>query len=451
MESQRPDKERRRVQDNRPGLRRAAGALQYRNYRLFYTALLVAAVGVQIQNTANLWQIYELTGSALHLGLTGLARAIPVIALSLIGGVIADRVDRRRLIALTQAAAGLTALTLATLTALGRIEVWHIYAATVVAALMQTLAQPARTAIIPSLVPRHHLLNALALNTTINELATILGPSVAGLGIAAFGLVPVYLVNGLAHVVTISTLLLIRMAPVAAGPRESPLASLMAGLRFVRERSIILVMVGMDSAANLLGTYRVLLPLFAAQFGFGAEGLGFLLSAPAVGALLGASALMSQGNVRYKGLVAAGSLMVYCGALILLAWSPWFAVALLACGLLGFTDAVQRVARATIIQSVTPDALRGRVASVQFTVTAGSPALGQLTSGALATVVGPSAALVMGAVSCIAILAGFVAARHDLRDPDLASTMEPEPEPTPAVGGAEATRAPAAPSDVRPR
>ena len=412
--------------EEKPGLRRAAGALRYRNYRLFYMALFVASIGVQIQNTANLWQVYELTGSALYLGLTGLARAIPVIALSLVGGVVADRADRRRLIALAQGVAGVTALLLAALTATGQIAVWHIYAATMVAALMQTLAQPARTAIIPSLVPRSHLLNALALNTTINEMATIIGPAAAGVAIASVGLVPTYLVNGLAHVITVSLLLLIQIGAVVAPPRESPWTSLKAGLRFVRAQSIILVMVGMDAIVNLLGTYRVLLPLFAAQFGFGAEGLGLLLSAPAVGALLGATGIMALGNVRYKGLVAAFSLVAYCGALVVLAWSPWFAVALVACALLGATDAVQRIARATIIQSVTPDELRGRVASVQFTVTAGSPALGQLLSGVAAAALGPSLALLVGAVACVGFLMLFVASRRDLRDPDLAMTLEPK-------------------------
>src|SRR4051812_30423001 len=115
------------MREERPGLRRAIGALQYPSFRLFYLAVLVASIGGQLQTTANLWQIYELTGSALHLGLTGLARAIPVIGFSLVGGVIADRVDRRRFTVILQVVAGLVALVLAGLTALGQVAIWHLY------------------------------------------------------------------------------------------------------------------------------------------------------------------------------------------------------------------------------------------------------------------------------------------------------------------------------------
>lgn len=425
------------MSDARPGVRQAVVALRYPNYRLFYVALLVSAIGGQLLATANLWQIYELTGSPLQLGLAGLARAIPVIGLSLMGGVIADRVDRRRLVAALQGVAGLAALGLAAVTVVGQVNVWHIYAATMAAALIQALGNPARTAMIPNLVPRDHLMNALSLNATIHEISMIIGPAIAGLSIAAVGLFPTYVINGVAHVLSIAALLVMHLPPVTAPRPEPAWRSLVDGLVFVRSRSIILVMVVMDTAMNLLGTYRVLLPFFAADNGLGAEGLGLLLSAPAVGGLLGASALMSLGNVPYKGLIAAGSLIAYCFALGLLAWSPFFVVSLVACGLLGSCDSVQRVVRATIIQSVTPDAFRGRVTSFQSTVTSSMPSLGQLSTGALATAIGPAAALAAGAVACTAILVGIVAARRDLRAADLASAMERDLSlsPSPAPGG----------------
>ena len=412
------------MQDERPGLRRALVALQHRDFRLFYGALVVASLGQQVQNTANLWLIYELTDSPLHLGLLGLSRGVPIIVLSLMGGLVADRVDRRRLIMLTEALMAVVSVALGVLTITGAIAVWHLYAATLLSAALNAVNAPARSALVPNLVPRHHLLNALALNSTVWQTASIVGPALAGLTIAVLGLAASYALTGGAFVLTLGALAIMRVGPVAARAPQSPLKSLIEGLAFVRRRSIILTLLAMDCAATFFGAYRVLMPVFARDLGVGAEGLGLLLAAPAAGGLLGATIIMSAGNLRYKGLIVASGILAYCAALVLLAVSPWFLLSLLAAGALGLTDSLQATPRSTLIQEITPDELRGRVSSFQTMLTNGVPPLGQTQIGAVAAVIGAPLALIGGAIACAAIIVGIVLRRPELRAVDPAALPE---------------------------
>ncbi len=382
---------------------------------------MAAQFGSQLQTTANLWQVFVLTGSPLHLGGIGLARAIPTLTLTLAGGVVADRINRVRFIQITQAAGGVVAVSLALLTAWGHVQVWHIYLATFCTSTITSFGSPARTSITPSLVPREHLMNALSINQTLMQTSRIFGPALAGISIAAIGLVPTYLANGVGQLCSLSALAILRLRPGAleVRPSEPAWRSFLDGLSFVRVNSVILVLLSMDTAMSVLGSYRALLPIFADRFGFGVQGLGLLQSAPAMGSLLGAALLMSFGDIRFKGLVAAGAVLCYCGALLLLASAPWFALCLVAAAMLGFFDATQTISRTTVIQGLTPDELRGRVAAFQHMLTGGGPAAGEAMSGAIASAIGPPLALAVGAFPCVAVILGVVAARRELRDPDL--------------------------------
>jgi MFS family permease len=401
------------------GLRQSLVALGHRNYRLFYVALLVAGFGAQIQRAANLFQVYELTNSTFYTGLTGLAQGLTIMTVSLIGGVIADRVDRRKFIMLTQGLTGLLGFLLALLTASGEITVWHIYVVTVLTSLLTALNTPARSALVPNLVPQHHLLNALALNSTVWQVSNLVGPAIAGTLIARFGLAETYAVNGAAHFLTLGSLAFMQLAPVLSRPTQPPLKSLLEGLSFVRRQSIILILLSMDVAARFLGSYHALLPVFARSFGVGARGLGLLLSAPAGGALLGSLTVMSIREMRYKGLVVAGGILAYCLSLILLAVSPSFGVSLLAAAALGLFDSFNATPRNAIIQTMTPDDLRGRVSSFQSMLTTGPPALGYAQSGALAALIGVPLALTAGAVTCTLYILALVAWKKDLRSHNL--------------------------------
>jgi len=399
-------------------------ALKHRDFRLFYTALVVAGMGSQVQNTANIWQIYQLTGSAFYLGLTGLVRALPILLLSLMGGVIADRVDRRRFIMVTQGLAGCFSLVLAWLTFTGEIQIWHIYSVTFLNSSLTALNAPARSAIIPNIVPKQNLLNAFALNSTVWQISNILGPAIGGVCIGLFGLSITYLVNGVAHLITLAALTAMNLSRVIAPSRKSTLKALAEGISFLKKQSIIPILLSMDAAAMFFGAYRILMPIFADQLGAGAEGLGLMLSMSGVGAIVGAGVIMSLGDVRYKGRFVLAGILSYCCCLVGLAITPWFALALLMSASLGFSDSVQAIPRNTVIQAITPDEIRGRVSSFQSMLTNGMPSLGQMQVGAVASLIGAPLTLIVGAILCASTVVSVVFARSDVMSRNLGDTEE---------------------------
>jgi MFS family permease len=413
------------MQGQKPGIREAFSSLQSRDYQHFAVALLVFNLVTQIHQIVTAWQIYDMTGSPLQVGLTGLARAIPHMTLSLVGGVVADRVDRARLMMVSQAAIGVLLLLLALLTASGQIAVWHVYALTLAISAVQAIATPARTAIIPRLVPRERLVNAIALNATISQTAQIVGPSIGGVGIAAVGVAWTYLGTGLITVVSLVSLATIRPIPSEPQIHASPWRSMVEGLAFVRQNSVIIAFMLMDTAATCFGSYRALMPFIAASLGMGPEGFGYLSAAPGVGSVIGAVIMMSLGDMRYKGLFTVFGILLYSASLIVLALAPWFALALFAAALLGFFNVVQVVPRNSAIMALTPDRLRGRVEAFRTMLAGGSPSLGQATSGAIASVIGTPLALIVGAFASALTVVAIGIAHKDLRDPDLGSTRLP--------------------------
>lgn len=416
---------------SRPGLRQAFGAMAYPDYRRFAASLLFTSMGAQLVQTAVLWQVYVLTDSALLLGLTGLARAGPHMILSLVGGVVADRLNRVRLIQVGQITNAALVLGLAGLTMAGAVETWHLYAVTFLNSAFTAVTQPARTALIPSLVPREKLVNAIALNATIGQTSQIVGPALGGVAIGLLDLGPTYAVNGLIYVAAMVAIVGIRTPSTPAGTEDSPWRSFVEGLVFVRSRPAILSLLALDVLQTVFGSYRALLPIFADMLGQGASGYGLLSAAPGVGSLLGATAILSLGDMRYKGLYTIGGVLGYCVALVVLALSPWFAVTLIASALLGVGNSIQMIPRNSAILTMSPDALRGRVEAFRSMLAGGGPPLGYTLSGAAAAALGPVAAVVAGAAICAALVGAIAATRHELRDPDLGA---PEGEPS-ARGG----------------
>jgi len=379
-------------------LRQALGALEHPDYRRFAVSLLLTSMAAQLVQTAILWQVYELTDSALFLGLTGLARAGPHMVLSLVGGVIADRLNRVRLIQFGQASNAVLVLTLAGLTITGAVEVWHLYVITFLNSAFTALTQPARTALIPSLIPGGNLVNAVALNATIGQISQIAGPAIGGVLIAWFDLGPTYLVNGLAYFGSMVAILGIRTPSTPVRGREGPWESFVDGLRFVRQRPVIVSLLVLDLGETVFGSYRALLPIFAEALGSGEIGYGLLSAAPGVGSLLGAGFILSLGDMRYKGLYTVFGVLAYCGALVLMALSPWFLLTLVAAALLGTTNSVQMIPRNSAILAISPDTMRGRVEAFRSMLAGGGPPLGYTLSGGLAAAFGAPAALVIGGV-----------------------------------------------------
>ena len=392
---------------------------------MFFAASLVQGFGGQMQQMANLWLIYSITGSALQLGLTGLARAVPSIVFTLIGGVIADRMERRRLIVFAQLGSGILALVLGTLAVLGLIEVWHIYAVTFLGGALGSVSQPAQRSVIAHLVPRHHLMNAMAMRFSLNQMNSIIGPSLGGVLIATFGAAVTYLFNGAALAVTAAMLIRIDMGEAPPPAANSAVASLIEGFAYVRKRSVILALLSVDSVTMFFGPYQVFLPIIAAQFGLGPQGYGLLASAPGVGAVLGSVTVMSLGNFPYKGILISAALLAYSVCLIGLALSPWFVVALVALASVGFADSMNATTRAATIQLLAPDEFRGRVSSIQQMLQGGIPSLGQGLMGGIATVVGVPAALIAGGLIGGACNLGILFANRELRSRELGMDLEP--------------------------
>lgn len=406
------------------GLGRALSSLAYGDFRRFASSLLLTSLAVQLLQTTMLWQIYEMTGSAMLLGLSGLARAGPHLVLSLVGGVIADRLHRVYLIQAGQVANSVLLLILAALALTGAVEIWHLYVITLLNSAFTAVTQPARTALVPSLVPQRDLINAIALNATIGQTSQIIGPALAGIIITTIGLELAYLLSGILYLASMAAIIGVVTASALSKTSESPWRSFMQGMVFVRNRPVIISLLLLDLGATVLGSYRALLPIFAVALGAGATGYGVLSTAPGIGSLLGAGFILSLGDMKYKGLYTVFGVLAYCGALVVLALSPWFLLTLVAASLLGTTNSIQMIPRNSVILAISPDALRGRVEAFRSMMAGGGPPLGYTLSGGLAAVFGAPLAVAMGAIACTVLVAAVGILHAELREPHLGSLKE---------------------------
>ena len=379
-----------------PGRVPPLAALGHRNFRLLYLGLLVSTMGSQITRAASAWLIYELTGSAAALGLAGLFAALPLIPMSLLGGALADAVERRRLLLAVQALALATVAGLAALTATGRIAVWHLYVANFLITIVGVLDRPARQALIPSLVAPAHLLNAYTLMTILGQAAGLVGPVIAGLTLAVAGPTAAFGVDAVTFLAVVLALLLMDVPPITGGGRTISLGSIGEGLHFVRSQPIIVGLLGLDVVAMLFGYYPTLLPVFADLLDAGPAGFGLLTAAPAAGSLLGAGIMLLVGRLRHPGWVMLAAVAGYGVGLIGLGLSRWFPLALAFGALLGLTDAISMAIRHAATQLHTPDALRGRVSSVFQISVQGGNSVGALDAGFAAALLGAGPATALG-------------------------------------------------------
>jgi MFS family permease len=373
--------------------------LAQRDFGLFWLSLLFSAVGTQISTVAIAWQVYEITNSPFQLGLTGLFRALPVMILSIPGGVVADRMDRRRLLIITQSLAMLLSLVLGFLTTTGHIAVWHIYAVTFLSGAVGIFDSPARTAMIPTLVPAEHLASAYALNITWRQIATLAGPFIGGICISAFGIGASYYIDALSFLSVIVCLFFMRRrpSPAAAEKKESPLQSVRGGFNFIRENGAILGLMSMDTCVNFFGAYRSMMPVFARDIlGTGPAGLGALLGVPAFGALVGSGIVMAMGDPRHKGKLIISVTLIYTAGLISFALSRSLILSLIIVFLLGLVDAIGETLRDTLIQLLTPDRMRGRIKSFDQVFMSAGQYMGSAQIGTTATFFGVPGALVLG-------------------------------------------------------
>jgi MFS family permease len=383
----------------------ALRAFRSRNYRLFVAGQLVSLIGTWMQSVAQSWLIYRLTGSAALLGLIGFAGQIPIFILAPLGGVMADRVNRHRVLIATQTAMMLLAFALAALTLEGAVRVWHILVLASLLGIANAFDIPARQAFLVERVGKDDIVNAIALSSSMMNGARIVGPAVAGLVVAAVGEGWCFLLNGLSYVAVIIALLLMTIAPRKdVHPRVSTWHSVVEGFSFAwhtRPVRALLMLLGLVSVMGM--PYTVLMPIIADRtLHGGAHAYGVLMSASGSGALAGAAMLTMRKHIHGLGRWIAVTSIGFGASLIAFSFSRvlWLSVALLVPA--GFCMMVEMAASNTLIQSMVPDRLRGRVMAVYSMMFMGMAPVGALLAGAIAAPVGAPQTVAIGGAVCIA-------------------------------------------------
>jgi MFS family permease len=393
-------------------------ALEHRDFRLYWAGQFVSTAGTQMQLAAVAWQVYLLSHSALALGMLGLVRIGPIIVFSLGGGVFADALDRRRLMLVTQSLLLSVSVALAVTTATHSIALWMVYLLAGGAAAANAFDSPARQALVPSLVPSQKLANAISLNTTMFQVATVLGPSIAGLVIATRGLPSVYEIDAISFLVVLAVLLVIRPRALAGRAPRISWHSALEGLAFVRRSPILLWTTLLDFVATFFGSATALLPIFARDIlHVGSQGYGLLYAAPSLGAVVAGIILSTRArSIHRQGLIILASVAAYGAFTIAFGSSRVFLISLLALAGVGASDTVSMILRQTIRQMVTPDELRGRMTSVSMVFFMGGPQLGEAEAGLVARGFGAPASVISGGVAAIAAVALIAYGASKLRN-----------------------------------
>jgi predicted MFS family arabinose efflux permease len=391
--------------------------LAHRNYALYWTGQLVSMSGTWIELTATTWLLYQLTDSPLLLGLGGVFRAAPIFAFALLGGTIADRVERRRLLLFTQSSSVVTSLVLGTLVFTGQIAFWHIYVISLINATIAAFDAPGRQALFPTLIPHGQLQNAITLNSMLFQTANLVGPAVAGVLIARVGPAWPFFVNAVSYFAIIGGLLLMRVPRLTGVVRGSIRGELVGGLRYLRASTILPLVLAMEASLSLFGHNQALITIFARDvLRSNAEGLGLLLSSIAFGAIAGMITLIVVGDVRRKGLFMLGSGAIYALTLFLFAWSRSFPLSMAILAVLGFADATWGTMRSAIAQLAAEDAYRGRVMSFILIVARGLTNASQLETGVATALVGAPGAATVGALLIGGVITGVAIRGRRLRD-----------------------------------
>lgn len=388
-------------------------ALYHRNFTLLWTGLIVSNTGTWMQNVAQGWLVLQLTNSPLWLGLLGLSFALPMIILPLLGGAIADHVNRIKLLYITQTCSMLTAFTLAFLTWFGVINVWHILIASFIGSALLAFDNPTRQALIPNLVPPRDLLNAISLNSATYNGAALVGPALAGVLLAPLGAGTLFFLNGVSFLAVLFALCAMKDVTTHSGGTHTSMRDAMwAGLGYAWRNRTILALLMLSALAAIFGrSYQSLLPIFARDIWRGGpEAYGWLLSSAGAGALVGAFGLASIRQVKNQGMLMVISGLVFSASIIAFAISPSLVFGIILLFIAGLTTTLFGTIIATFIQTSTPNEMRGRVMSLYAITLIGLPSLGALGSGAsaewLGGIDGAPHAVLIGAIILIVVLIG---------------------------------------------
>ena len=393
------------------GLRRMFVALRHRNYRLFFFGQMISQVGTWMQLTAQAWLVLQLTHSALLLGVVSLLQYLPVMIFSLYGGVLADRVPKRTLLLVTQSISLVQAGVMWLLVITGTIQIWHILLLVALLGITNALDSPTRNAFINEMVGREDLPNAIALNSSLVNMARVLGPGLGGVLIALFGVTPLFLLNALSFIAVIIGLFMINSRTLYALPDKraddkklSTFQSLREGLSYSWHMPAVLLIIGLIGGIALFGiTFNVMLPLFATEvFHAGARGYGFIAAAYGLGALF--SALwVAWGNRKPTIRFLLSATFVFSILEIAFALSHFYILSFPLLVGIGFAQIVVTATTATVVQTVAPSSLRGRIISVYLLVYAGALPLGNFLAGALTTRIGVPTTFLIGGILCLVV------------------------------------------------
>jgi MFS family permease len=375
-----------------------------RNYALLFWGQLISSAGTQMQVVVVAWQVYLLTHSAVALGLIGLMQAIPRLLFSLVGGMLADVLDRRKMLMVVNLSMMSFSTVLALCTNLRVINIGIIYAVILFSAVVSSFEFPTRQAIIPTLVPRSHMADALSLNSVMMQLTFIVGPTAGGFAIAWLGVANTYWFDVISYLVVIGSLFFMVVPRVPAEKRaQAGFGALRDGARFLGAHPIILAVLSLDFCANFFGSPRALLPVYAQDImHIGPQGLGILLAATSIGAVALAPFTGIFTRVKRQGLGVALAVVVWglCITAFGLFPSPlWLGVLLLAGS--GAADMVSMILRGIVVQMSTPDEFRGRISAVNAMFVIGGPMLGQFESGLVGGLFTPMISVVSGGLVCI--------------------------------------------------
>lgn len=387
-------------------------ALQHRNFQLFFVGQLISLIGTWMDTVAEAWLVYRLTGSSLLLGTVAFAGQIPVFLLAPVGGMVADRWNRRSIVVATQTASMILAGILAALTLSGRVKVWEVVALASLMGVVNAFDIPARQAFLVEMVGREDLMNAIALNSSMFNGARVIGPAIAGILVASIGEGWCFFANSVSYIAVIAGLLMMKISPRAIETPTSALEHIAEGFRFVRNTKPIFALLLLLGLVSLVAMpYSVLMPIFAARILHGnARTLGTLMGATGVGALTGALILASRTGLKGLSKWVAFSCMGFGTALILFSLSRWYFVSIAFLVPVGFCMMVQMASSNTLIQAMVPDRLRGRTMAVYSMMFMGMAPLGSLLAGELGNRIGAQWTVALGGLG--AVIGGIVFSRQ---------------------------------------
>jgi len=385
---------------------RVPPALKHRNFALLWGGLLISMVGTQMQQWALFWHISQLSKDPIAVSVVGGVRFVAVLCFSLVGGLVADRYNRQRILFFTQSTAMLVAITLGVLTLLGEIQLWYIYLLTGIQAIAMAFDLPARQALVPNLVPRDILPSAFSLQSIAFNSGAILGPALSGIVIGYLGQEAVYFINAISFLAVIIALLLLKdirqQQSVIKNGFRAALADIRDGVRFIRHQPLILSSMILDFIATFFSSANTLLPYFAQNvLKVGEVEYGWLAAAQSIGAVAVGLIASQYNRIRRQGPLLVGAVVLFGVATILFGLARIYALVFLALVLMGVADSVSTIIRNTIRQLITPDSLRGRMTSINQIFFMGGPQLGEIEAGAVAQYFGVPFAILSGGVGTI--------------------------------------------------